>query len=74
MIEIHTPIEIIAPKISRYTVGKKFSKLVWDKEFMSWRVFSRGSGRTALIGANNIKGVIFEQEVDAPAPKSGKNK
>lgn len=64
-IEIQTPIEIIDPRVTRYAVGKLFSKLYWDTTFNSWVAVSRNTGKKALIGANNVKGVLF----DPPAGK-----
>lgn len=66
-IEIQTPIEIIDPRVTRYSVGKKFSKLYWDQDFQSWVAVSRATGKLGLIGPNNIKGVLF---IESQAPEA----
>lgn len=64
-IELYHAIECVDPRITRYSVGKKFSKLYFDRGFMSWIAVSRQSGALALLGSANIKGVrlMTEREV-----------
>lgn len=68
-IEIQSPIEILDPRVTRYAIGKRFSKLIWEPEFMSWVAVSRTTGKRALIGANNIKGVILLVDPVPSQPK-----
>lgn len=75
IIEIHSGIEVISPSITRYAVGPKFSKIVFDPFTGCWKVFGK-SGRIALIGPSNVKGVILSgvpSDVAAKAPR-GKSK
>lgn len=65
-IEIHSPIEIIDPRATRYSVGQRFSELYWDADFHSWVAVSRKSGGKALIGPNNVKGVTFANDPNQP--------
>lgn len=65
-LEIQSAVEIIRPSLNRYSVGPNFSKIVFDRETMCWKVYSRKSNKVALVGANNVKGVILAPEDGAP--------
>ena len=65
------PIEILDPRITRYSVGKRFSKIVWDDEFHTIRVFSRQTGQSALLGMNFIKAFVpADEQPNQNAPQS----
>lgn len=73
LLELQSPIEIIAPTITRYQVGGKFSKIVFDPITKGWKVYSRKSTKVGLVGANNVKGVVYKPEPKvAPAPEPEK--
>lgn len=67
-IEIYEGIEIFKPSITRYQVGPMFSKIVFDRELMAWKVYSTKSNRVGLIGTSNVKGVLLA-EVQAGKPE-----